>query len=102
MVSIWLRKVKNRGKNADRKKIGFAERGRFSSNATDIGRVTAGIAGYVWCAVRPDHAGRSRTARKGIHRRSAYSGCRPPRGRAGRRGPQRRLRPCGGLLSLEE
>jgi hypothetical protein len=36
MVSIWLTKIKDHGKNADMKKTGLAERSRFSSNATDL------------------------------------------------------------------
>jgi hypothetical protein len=33
MVSIWLTQVKGGGESLNMKKIGFAERGRFSSNA---------------------------------------------------------------------
>src|ERR1700686_2660921 len=77
------------------KKIGLATRDRFSSNLSDS-ELTGDIAGCGWSAARPDHAGLWKIARRGTRRPSAYSGCKPPRGRAGRREPRQRLRPCGG------
>jgi hypothetical protein len=38
MVSIWLTQVKRSGESLNMKKIGFAERSRFSSNADRSGR----------------------------------------------------------------
>jgi hypothetical protein len=38
MVSIWLTAVKAGGESLNMKKIGFAERSRFSSNAAISGR----------------------------------------------------------------
>jgi hypothetical protein len=38
MVSIWLTQVKGGGESLNMKKIGFAERSRFSSNAAISGR----------------------------------------------------------------
>jgi hypothetical protein len=37
MVSIWLTKIKSPAECSDMKKIGFAGRSRFSSNAVDSG-----------------------------------------------------------------
>src|SRR6202020_1264401 len=95
MVSIWLTKVKRRWRKFKTAKIGLAPRGRFSSNANQA-MIIGDIAGFGWFASRQGRAGRWKTARTGIRRRSACSGCRLPRGKAGRRERPQRLRPCDG------
>src|SRR4029077_1828030 len=100
MVSIWLTKVKGhrqsaktekRKKPTSRDEVDFVQM-RLCSPTAPIGD----IAGFVWCAGRQGRADRWKTARTGIRRRSACSGCKLPRGTASRREPRQRLRPCDG------
>src|SRR5690349_24941597 len=97
MVSIWLTMVKSRCESGCKKnrpphweadRIGYA---RFEQQ-----RLIGDTAGCGWCAGLRDRAGRSRTARKEIRRPSACSGCKPLRGKEGRRGLRQRLRLYGG------
>src|ERR1700730_3679783 len=59
----------------------------------------AGIAESVWCAGRRARGDRSNTARRGIPRPSAYSGCKLLRATTGRHARPQRLRPCDGSPS---
>src|SRR5260370_9967594 len=97
MVSIWLTKVKGWGESSTSKKSASQNEADFHQNGTCSGGLLIGdIAGCGGGAVRQGHAVRWKPARKGIRRRSACSGCKPPRGRAGRRAQRQRLPPSGG------
>src|SRR5438445_7568817 len=101
MVSIWLTKVKGWGESSTSKKSASQNEADFHQNSMGSGGVLIGdIAGCGWCAVRQGHADRWKTARKGIRRRSACSGCKPLQARAGRRAQRQRLRPSGGLPTV--
>src|SRR3569833_1380046 len=100
MVSIWLTKVKRSDKSSAKpqyeKNRPRRARPIFVKSRSFPDRLTGDIAGYGWFEDPPDHAGRWKTARRGIRRPSGYNGCRPPRAREVRHGQRRRLRPCGG------
>src|SRR5438874_5019607 len=88
MVSIWLTEVKAGTQMLNVQKIVLAARGQLSSNALGLRTVIDDIAGCGSCEAQPGHADRSRTARKGTRRQSAYIGCKPPQGKASRHGPR--------------
>src|SRR5438128_785767 len=103
MVSIWLTTVKDgegmQG-NLPHEKNRLHGRKPVFIKSFGLGELIADIAGYGWSAGQPGHADRWKTAKTGIRPPSACSGCKPPRGRADRREPRRRLRPCGGLPTV--
>src|SRR3954451_23447578 len=99
MVSNWLTKVKN-GDESSAKGRQRKNRPRETKpvfiKSFGSGEITGDIAGSGWSASRPGHADRWKIAKTGTRPPSACSGCKPPPGRAGRRGLRQRLRPCGG------